>query len=635
MASLCTIFGTFINPDNSPEANGQLQLTLSQPAVVSGTGQVVPTTITVYLNAEGQIPSGIQVWGNDNLLPSGTIYFCKVIGGANFNNLGFLIEGATFNFNTAVPTATNVYLPTPPSTSGANTWSGTNTFNGSTRLEGGGDLEGTFTGSPTLSGNPTFSGDPVFSGTPEFPGSVEFSGSVTSPNVNGYYYVGAGAEYATLAAAVAAVVTAYNDGAGPSGYVIYVSPSHQETTASNPFQSLLGTNTSGEVICGSGVLFDTTAQWVIPDSWRLRGNTGSGYGARITAVSGFPSSTAIVQLGYSTDSINTRMEDFFVDAGNVSGSIGITCHGLQENCGMLRVVISDAVANGLYIDQYCQNSYFEQLYIGMSTSATSSSYGVIIDTAGYIRGINTATIYSNSGSTKMGGGIQILSGGGTYTNLHFEQCIDGIQINGPTGSPSVTVGIFAENITGLSNVTNLIHILNATSTRGVALMNIIANGSTNTITDSYHSVSLTDEEVMLYIITVNGAIQTSSPSVASSIPGGYLATQASNSYTPTATGLTVSSGSATITGHWSQVGNLVKFQILVTPPGGQTTSATLTTTNFSLPSTPARFDAALVVESSGAASIGIGLISTGSVVYVPSWTTVTSPVVISGTYEIA
>lgn len=56
-------------------AGGFLILQLSQPSeVTSGGGQVVPLEVRITLDSTGKIPANTQIWANDELTPSGTIY---------------------------------------------------------------------------------------------------------------------------------------------------------------------------------------------------------------------------------------------------------------------------------------------------------------------------------------------------------------------------------------------------------------------------------------------------------------------------------------------------------------------------------------------------------------------------------
>lgn len=111
----CTISGTFLAPDGSTVSLGTLILTLSQNAVETGTGWVVPQRITIALNSSGAIPAATTIIGNDSLTPLGTTYSAeiKTAGDAYYSIGNFSITGSTFNFNTATPTGGGVTYPFP------------------------------------------------------------------------------------------------------------------------------------------------------------------------------------------------------------------------------------------------------------------------------------------------------------------------------------------------------------------------------------------------------------------------------------------------------------------------------------------------------------------------------------------
>ena len=107
-----TLSGTFLNPDGSNIGTGTLILTLSQSAVETGTGWVVPSVVRVSLT-NGAIPGATTVLGNDVLTPSGTVYSASILTSAGFSwNLGsFSITGSSFNFNDAVPVSQSLIFP--------------------------------------------------------------------------------------------------------------------------------------------------------------------------------------------------------------------------------------------------------------------------------------------------------------------------------------------------------------------------------------------------------------------------------------------------------------------------------------------------------------------------------------------
>ncbi|HUZ03697.1 MAG TPA: hypothetical protein VMU89_25410 [Thermomicrobiaceae bacterium] len=115
---------------------------------------------------------------------------------------------------------------------------------------------------------------------------------------------------------------------------------------------------------------------------------------------------------------------------------------------------------------------------------------------------------------------------------------------------------------------------------------------------------------------------------------------ANQTWTPVASALTVSSGSATLTGTYLRVGRLIFWTLKIAPPAGQTTSSAGGTTNVTgLPVTPANDTVAPCVDdglvSHGNALLGGADYAYPGYLYTPTWTTVASVVELSGVYQVA
>ena len=109
---------------------------------------------------------------------------------------------------------------------------------------------------------------------------------------------------------------------------------------------------------------------------------------------------------------------------------------------------------------------------------------------------------------------------------------------------------------------------------------------------------------------------------------------ANQTWTPVAHGLTVSSGSATLTGTYTRIGRLFYWILTITPPAGQTTSSTAGTTYVSgLPLAPETIS--LVSAGSSTESYGNSVVGLTGAVYCPVWTTVSGAIVMSGIFSVA
>lgn len=109
--------GAFQFCDGTPLAGGSLTLTLSQDAVVVGTGTVIRATpIRLTLDGSGNIPS-TAVFFNDELSPAGTFYTAQVSdpsGAIVYAPTSWIFAGATgLNLNTLTPATGGVSYPSP------------------------------------------------------------------------------------------------------------------------------------------------------------------------------------------------------------------------------------------------------------------------------------------------------------------------------------------------------------------------------------------------------------------------------------------------------------------------------------------------------------------------------------------
>jgi hypothetical protein len=106
-----TITGSVRDAAGNPIASGKLILRLSQEGTVSDPALLLiqpPVTCTI---SNGQIDAGCSVRGNDTISPAGTFYRVRIVSSSGQELLAerrYLITGATLNFGTATPLATDV-----------------------------------------------------------------------------------------------------------------------------------------------------------------------------------------------------------------------------------------------------------------------------------------------------------------------------------------------------------------------------------------------------------------------------------------------------------------------------------------------------------------------------------------------
>jgi hypothetical protein len=159
-------------------ANGQLTLDLSQPAkVTSGGGQVAPLRVSVTLDANGKIPAGTLIWGNDQLTPSGTTYLIRVYNsnGLLASSIGtVIIQGASpVDLSQLTPVSVNPTIVTNAAVLGSNN---------------------AFTGNNTHSGTETFTNAGVFTNTQE---NATLTSSINGLNFGTEYQAAQGNNFTT------------------------------------------------------------------------------------------------------------------------------------------------------------------------------------------------------------------------------------------------------------------------------------------------------------------------------------------------------------------------------------------------------------------------------------------------------
>lgn len=75
-----TITGGAFQDSKGNAANGAtITFVLLTPEVATNTGQVYPNTVSFTLDASGNLPGGAQIWANDELTPTGSVYRVTVV----------------------------------------------------------------------------------------------------------------------------------------------------------------------------------------------------------------------------------------------------------------------------------------------------------------------------------------------------------------------------------------------------------------------------------------------------------------------------------------------------------------------------------------------------------------------------
>ena len=111
------IQGNWQYGDGTPASGANLVLTLSQSAVLNdGSGSLAPQEVTIVLDSTGSIPSTVNIYYNDDLLPTGTFWTWVILTDADGQIFGpvsgQIIGTAPANLNAIIPIS-NVVAPTP------------------------------------------------------------------------------------------------------------------------------------------------------------------------------------------------------------------------------------------------------------------------------------------------------------------------------------------------------------------------------------------------------------------------------------------------------------------------------------------------------------------------------------------
>ena len=111
------IKGNWQYGDGTPASGANLVLTLSQSAVLNdGSGSLAPQEVTIVLDSTGSIPSTVNIYYNDDLLPTGTFWTWVILTDADGQIFGpvsgQIIGTAPANLNAIIPIS-NVVAPTP------------------------------------------------------------------------------------------------------------------------------------------------------------------------------------------------------------------------------------------------------------------------------------------------------------------------------------------------------------------------------------------------------------------------------------------------------------------------------------------------------------------------------------------
>jgi hypothetical protein len=409
-----TINGTFSNPQNVPAGNATLALTLSGAAVVSGTTQVVPSTVYIPLTPTGTIPPNTTIWANDELSPSGTTYQVSVTapgGGLIYGPQYFQLTGSN-------PININTLIPTTPPTSGTPIYSSAVLTNPTT--------------AQTIS---TY--------------LLNTEGGLSTPSLDNIIFVD-GTTYTSIASALAAVNTV-------GGGTVVVPPNYSETwsanlvfTTSNTGILFMGPATismgSYQITQASG-LAGTFIKSVVPYAHvgTAKGvvftYTGSGNAFSIGDSSGYTHAMVIENIGIVISGAGSSAVGLYLDDVITSEINGVTVTGAGGSTSQIGISLT---GTGFYCgDNIFRNCFTSACYIGaqLGNQANANTFlGGSFESSVS----NAIGIYCNAGS------------GNTFINPDIETTYTGISMN----------NCFSNRVVNFFNQGNTTDVILSSSTNG-------------------------------------------------------------------------------------------------------------------------------------------------------------------------
>jgi hypothetical protein len=221
----------------------------------------------------------------------------------------------------------------------------------------------------------------------------------------------------------------------------------------------------------------------------------------IKALAAFPESTAVVRLGPDENYIfDTYLQDLYINANDVTGSIGVYTDGGQEGCGIRNVMIQNYRAYGVYFNgtgALNASILFIENY-ELLPSHLDSTAGIYMKSVGGQSTIQYGTVngsylpapeYTQVGTH--GDGILVEGSDVNIIGFHGEAHTNGIRF--ATGAFGTVIDAYGGPATTMTNVVKV-----DSGAYDVTMIGIIKNVATNSLTDSKNARTITASQVALY-----------------------------------------------------------------------------------------------------------------------------------------
>lgn len=206
----------------------------------------------------------------------------------------------------------------------------------------------------------------------------------------------------------------------------------------------------------------------------------------------FPSNTPVIRLGSAANEIinDCRVESLVVDCGGIANSTGIYSFRHNEGCGGKHLIVSNFGKYGIHIDNGWICDY-EELELYPSTVLGTSLASYFADTLALQGSLRRTTAFGNAAGN--GKGVHIRNSVYNLVDIHGESSADGVY-----GENSI---LEVQNISGTSNVTNLVHFNGGCSECTVSSL---ASGQ-NAIVDDAQGVTIGPSYLAFYAQNVRVA----------------------------------------------------------------------------------------------------------------------------------
>ena len=230
-------------------------------------------------------------------------------------------------------------------------------------------------------------------------------------------------------------------------------------------------DSNGYVSLPPGV-FMVTNQVILPNKVRL---VGAGRSSTfIKAAVTFPTSTAVVKFGTTSNVFAVRLENMTVDCSSIASSIGVYSARAQEQCGLRDAVVLNFRDIGVKLDT--------NIGVGVALENVECygysggwNDGIYLSTSSAVLSIRNCTVTGVLAATSGINALNVVLGHVDVTNLHCETVANGVYMDTNASGNLVC-------LSGHSACVDVLEI-KADNNGNVTVHAMRPNGSTNCVND--------------------------------------------------------------------------------------------------------------------------------------------------------